>query len=255
MNGTCDVGVTAFASSSLLQHTPLDWCLGQLAAAARRIMTHRFKLGLFDDPRGSEYFSGIYNETTTVHSDKHADLAREAAQQGIVIVQNPPRTSDGLAILPLSAEQTKSMALIGPMGEITDAFLGDYRPAACPGPAKKAPEGTACLPTLRTLLARRAPSIALHVANGCGNGSQSVPCTPTSGPVTPAVTSAMQASEIIVLAIGEKVTDNDDQGDTASEGRDEIQLVYLGDKQILLWLPSLRRSLLFVSSCLVVRYQ
>ena len=56
--------------------------------------------------------------------------------------------------------------------------------------------------------------VALHVANGCGNGSASVPCATTASPVTPAVTAAMAASELIILAIGEKVTDNDHEGKT-----------------------------------------
>ena len=42
-------------------------------------------------------------------------------------------------ILPLSAAAAKSIALVGPMGNITDVFLGDYRPAACPGTSRRPP--------------------------------------------------------------------------------------------------------------------
>eukprot|EP01046_Picozoa_sp_COSAG06_P026936 COSAG06_NODE_2348_length_7031_cov_4.658973_3_plen_394_part_00 len=226
MNGTCDVECDSVYSGSLLTaHTAGLVTQTQLAAAARRIMTHRFKLGLFSDPRGTKYFGGKYNQSTSVHSDEHAAIAREAAQQGVVVVQNDPSGSTSASgqptpILPLSTARVKSIALIGPMGDITDPFLGDYRPAACPGPAKSAPEGTACLPTLRQLLAKRAPAVTLHVANGCGNGSASVPCDTPTSPVTPAVTAAMAASEIIILAIGEKVTDNDHAGNTGGEGHD-----------------------------------
>ena len=93
MNGTCDVECDSIYSGSLLAaHTAGLVSQAQLAAAARRIMTHRFKLGLFSDPRGTKYFGGIYNQSTSIHSDEHAAIAREAAQQGIAIVQNPPMT-------------------------------------------------------------------------------------------------------------------------------------------------------------------
>jgi beta-glucosidase len=185
----------------------------QLQAAVRRIMSHRFMLGLFDDPRDTIYFGGKYNSSSTIHSREHADLARQAAQQSVVVVQNPH------SLLPLNAEKVKSIALIGPMMNITDVFLGDYRPAACPGPAAPAPAGTSCLPTLVELIGKRAPKATLHVAPGCGQGSAAVPCT-SQPPVTAAVKAAMAAADVIVLGVGEKTTDNDHEGNTGGEGKD-----------------------------------
>ena len=186
----------------------------QLASAARRILRHRFTLGLFDDPRAHPYFTGIYNVSTTVHSDLHARLAREAAQQGVVVVQNPA------GILPLSAAPAAASggsatkyALIGPLGNITDPFLGDYRPAACPGPAASAPKGTACKATLLALLAKRVGA-AVGFASGCADP----PCI--AKPDMVAVGAAMAAADVIILAVGEKTTDNDSQGNTGGEGRD-----------------------------------
>ena len=118
MNGTCDVECDSVYSKSLLAASTAGLVsTTQLAAAARRILAHRFSLGLFDDPRGTEYWQGKYNSSATVHSAEHAAIAREAAQQSVVVAQN-----NG-AVLPFKAT-TSSFALIGPMANITDVFLG-----------------------------------------------------------------------------------------------------------------------------------
>ena len=271
----------------------------QLVAASRRILTHRFLLGLFDgephytfdclcvyfhasafqcladdplllstDPRKTTYWGGKYNVSSTVHSPEHAAIAREAAQQGVVVVQNTG------GVLPLTAKNTstnantdadananananakskaKTFALVGPLANVTDVFLGDYRPAACPGPAKSAPQvrfgpefqpgtlapltslwlmslpgpqGTACLPTLFALLAERVAfsDSKVILAEGCGDqGDAGVPCGGGGGggarlPVTLAVTAALAAADVIVLVVGEKTTDNDSVGNTGGE--------------------------------------
>ena len=122
MNGTCDVECDSVYSKSLLAASTAGLVsTTQLAAAARRILAHRFSLGLFDDPRGTEYWQGKYNSSATVHSAEHAAIAREAAQQSVVVAQN-----NG-AVLPLKAT-TSSFALIVPMSNITDVFLGKHAP-------------------------------------------------------------------------------------------------------------------------------
>ena len=213
MNGTCDVECDKVYSGNLLKaYTAGLVSKTQLADAARRIMTHRFKLGLFDDPRQNAYWSGKYNDSKTVHAPEHAAVAREAAQQAVTIVQN-----EG-GVLPLKST-TKTFAVIGPLANVTDVFLGDYRPAACPGPAEPAPQGTACLPTINELLTKRATSSKVILAEGCGDeGDAGVPCSGSA--VTPSVTSALQAADVIVLVIGEKTTDNDKVGNTGGEGHD-----------------------------------
>lgn len=215
MNGTCDVECDSVYSKNLLNaHTAGLVSIVQLADSSRRVLTHRFKLGLFDDPRNHTYWQGKYNDSSTVHSAEHAALAREAAQQSVVVVQNAG------SVLPLN-KSANIVALIGPLANVTDVFLGDYRPAACPGPAKPAPIGTACLPTLSDLLSQRLAGTGSKVvtAEGCGDqGDAGVPCSGSA--VTPDVTTAMHTADIIVLAIGEKTTDNDSSGNTGGEGKD-----------------------------------
>jgi len=212
MVGTVDVECDSVYSSSL--QAAYDGglvALAQLRAAATRILAHQFALGLFDDPHGSRWYADpAMSDAATVHSAAHARLAREAAQQGVVLVQNPG------GLLPLSGGGSrKKLALVGPLGNITDVFLGDYRPAACPGPAQKAPAGTACLPTLLQLLQERAGgNTAVGYAPGCTDGPG---CAQLD---LGAANATMAAADIIVLALGEKVTDNDSGGNTGGEGKD-----------------------------------
>jgi hypothetical protein len=223
MNGTCDVECDSVYSKDLLNaHTAGLVSNTQLADASRRILTHRFKLGLFDDPRNHTYWRGKYNDSSTVHSAEHARLAREAAQQGVVVVKNAG------AVLPLNTS-SKTVALIGPLANVTDVFLGDYRPAACPGPAEPAPQGTACLPTLAELLAQRLTRTNVITAEGCGDeGDAGVPCSGSA--VTPDVTAALHLADIIIMAIGEKTTDNDHVGNTGGEGNDRKSIGLPGNQ-------------------------
>jgi len=107
---------------------------------------------------------------------------------------------------------------------------GDYRPAACPGPAEPAPPGTACLPTLHELLVKRAPQAKVAMVDSCADG----PKCDKGSPVTSAVTAAMQAAEVIVLALGEKTTDNDHDGhNTGGEGNDRHSVGLPGSQALL----------------------
>ena len=246
MNGTCDVECDSVYSGALQKaHDAGLVTRAQLADAATRILVHRFQLGLFDDPRGGAFWNAPFNLSSSVHSHAHKMLAREAAQQGIVLVQNPlntiekERESTGRRLLPLDAtasSPSRKYALIGPLGNITDPFLGDYRPAACPGKAQKAPAGTACLPTLLELLTARVSSApqddastpAVAFAAGCDVECAAVDVAATSA--------AMADADIIILAIGEKVTDNDSGDNTGGEGNDRKTIGLPGKQSELITL-------------------
>lgn len=74
----------------------------------RRILTLKFKLGLFDDPFAT-------GDKRAMHSEKHRKIAREIAEKGIVLLKN-----DGVLPLP----QNKKVAVIGPNGNVSQ--LGNY---------------------------------------------------------------------------------------------------------------------------------
>lgn len=55
-----------------------------LRESAYRVLEHRFRLGLFDPIDQQAYTTGIWNDTASVHSAAHAQLAYEAALQSMV---------------------------------------------------------------------------------------------------------------------------------------------------------------------------
>ena len=87
--------------------------------AVKRILTLKFKLGLFDDPYR---YSNKIREQNVVESVKHLDLAQEAALKSIVLLKNSNQ------LLPLKKNQ--KIALIGPLANDSDSPLGNWRAQA-----------------------------------------------------------------------------------------------------------------------------
>lgn len=88
-----------------------------ITAAAVRLFTTRFMLGLFD---GSEYDSIPYTE---VESKEHLALAERAALESAVLLKN-----DGL--LPLDKEKIRTVGVIGPNADSRAALIGNYHGTA-----------------------------------------------------------------------------------------------------------------------------
>lgn len=86
----------------------------QITEAVVRLMTCRFKLGLFDD--NCEYNSIPYS---ACDCDEHAELALKAAHESIVLLKN-----DG--ILPLNPEKIRSIAVVGPNANSIYCLEGNY---------------------------------------------------------------------------------------------------------------------------------
>ena len=72
-----------------------------------RIFSIRFRLGLFDPPEHCPYESITENDRLT---DELIDLAGEAVRKSIVLLKNDN-------ILPMISENTKSIAIVGPMSD------------------------------------------------------------------------------------------------------------------------------------------
>ncbi|MBW6537234.1 MAG: glycoside hydrolase family 3 C-terminal domain-containing protein [Mariniphaga sp.] len=100
--------LTTAVENGLIQEKDID-------VAVRRLMTARFKLGMFD-PDEVVPFAQI--PFTVNISDEHANLALEAAQKSIVLLKNNQT-------LPLSKE-IKKLAVIGPNADNFEALLGNY---------------------------------------------------------------------------------------------------------------------------------
>jgi len=84
-------------------------------SAAYRVLRARMHLGLFDDPSLNPY-SKI--PVTVIGSEKHKQLALEAARQSIVLLKNSKNT------LPINTKKVKSIAVIGI--NAANSEFGDY---------------------------------------------------------------------------------------------------------------------------------
>jgi beta-glucosidase len=88
--------------------------------ALRRLLTARFKLGMFDPPEMVKYAQISYS---VVDSAEHRALALETARKSIVLLKNG-LVKNGHA-LPLS-KSIKTLAVIGPSADDVGLLLGNY---------------------------------------------------------------------------------------------------------------------------------
>jgi len=87
---------------------------GDFDAAVGRILTLKFELGLFEDPRLPS--AGLAD---VVGRAAHADLNLEVARRSLVLLEN-----DGT--LPLLPERTRRVAVVGPLADDAQEQLGDW---------------------------------------------------------------------------------------------------------------------------------
>jgi beta-glucosidase len=101
--------LTAAVNAGLVREADIDTALG-------RLLTVRFRLGMFDPPEAVPYARIPYS---TVDSPAHQALALRAARESIVLLKNDR------AILPLS-KTLKTIAVIGPNADDEEVLLGNY---------------------------------------------------------------------------------------------------------------------------------
>jgi len=86
----------------------------RIEEAVKRVLTVKFKLGLFDDP-----YVDIENAKKVVRNSFHIELAREVARQSVIMLKNQKN------LLPLN-KNLKSIAVIGSNADMQYNQLGDY---------------------------------------------------------------------------------------------------------------------------------
>jgi beta-glucosidase len=146
--------------------------------AVRRVLALKAALGLFDDPFRR---LGPGREQTRVLTPVARDLARDAAQRSVVLLKN-----EG-GLLPLKADGTEKIALIGPFAFGQHDLIGPWNVY---GDDKQA------IDLATGMRAAMRDPARLSVARGSGIE------TPIPGGVAAAVAAA-RAADIVVLAIGE----------------------------------------------------
>jgi len=114
-------GAQDAVAQGLLDEAALD-------AAVARVLTLKFELGLFEDPRRPD----AARQADVVAADEHTALNLEVARRSLVLL-----TNDGT--LPLAADRPRAVAVVGPNADDPDTILGDW--AGRSGQADWLPDG------------------------------------------------------------------------------------------------------------------
>ncbi|GAB4820706.1 hypothetical protein N2152v2_007752 [Parachlorella kessleri] len=96
----------------------------EVAAAVKRVLLARFRLGHFDDPDEANPYSKI--QPSVIGSHAHLALAREAALKSIVLLKNEPTEGNGKALLPLDVKVLQKITVVGPLANRSEYLLGNY---------------------------------------------------------------------------------------------------------------------------------
>ena len=88
----------------------------EIDVAVKRLMTARFKLGMFDPPEMVPYARIPFSENA---SEAHRQLSLRAARESLVLLKNQTNT------LPLKKD-LKTIAVIGPSADNLGVLLGNY---------------------------------------------------------------------------------------------------------------------------------
>ncbi|MCQ2289593.1 MAG: glycoside hydrolase family 3 C-terminal domain-containing protein [Muribaculaceae bacterium] len=174
--------------------------------AVRRVLTTKFALGLFD-----KVYAPVEDVDKVVRSKEHQDIAKEVADESIVMLKNT-------GILPLNTKACKRIAVVGPNGNQT--VMGDY--SWVYGDTQ---EGITLLQGLKNAL----PKANITYTEGCDWWSQD------TTHIQDAV-KAVQESDVAIVAIGTRSTylARNPQNQTSGESFDLSSLELPGAQQQLL---------------------
>ncbi len=173
--------------------------------AVRRILTQKFRLGLFEAPMVDPNLA-----EKIAHAPEDQQLALEAGRQGIVLLNNRGQA------LPLRKD-LKSIAVIGPNADDALNQLGDYAPKSILQPIVTVLEG----------IKRKVPSSTrVNYVKGCEVVGDAVT------EIAMAKKAAAQ-SDVAVVVVGENEWQAPDRKGTDGEGYDAATLELTGHQEEL----------------------
>ena len=147
--------------------------------AVRRVLRVKFATGLFDHP----YTEGVEVKAAVA---AHRPLARQAAEESFVLLQNQTLT-DGAPLLPLSPAR-RTVALIGPLADDKGDMVGAWAGAG----------NESDIVTLRQALAQRAQLLGTTLLYSRGTEIDG-----TSQAGFSEAVSVARAADVVILALGE----------------------------------------------------
>ena len=182
--------------------------------AVRRILTIKFRLGLFDDPYR---YCDADREEQVISSREHLDAARDVARRSIVLLKNEGD------LLPLD-RAAGSIAVIGPLAADTDTPLGSWRARAIPNSAVSLFDGirAAVGDSVEVTHAEGAP-----LAVGERGFLQELTFNTDDISGFAAAVAAAEAADTVVIALGEEAFQS-------GEARSQVDIGLKGVQQELL---------------------
>ncbi|PIE99760.1 MAG: glycosyl hydrolase [Maribacter sp.] len=141
--------------------------------AVTNILTAKFKAGLFDKP-----YTAPKKVSAKVHSQEAKNLAREVAEESIILLKNQNN------ILPLRTSNLNSIAVIGP--NANQVQYGDY------SATKDNASGITILEGIKNHVRN---TVKVNYAEGCG-------ITSLDNSNIPAAVAVAKQSDVVVLVVG-----------------------------------------------------
>ncbi|POH59692.1 beta-glucosidase [Cryobacterium zongtaii] len=207
-----------------------------LDAAVSRILTLKFELGLFENPR----LPDPEVQRSVIATAEHTALNLEIARRSVVLLRN-----DGVLPLPIGGSAAKKVAVVGPLIDDAQTQLGDW--AGSSGQAGWLPDGhprqmiTTVLDGLRELLPaewelsqalgadilRLAPNPeGEFFPDGQPRPPVVIPCEPDANLIGEAVAAAI-AADYVVAVVGDRI-------ELVGEGRSTATLELVGGQVAML---------------------
>ncbi|HEX2670310.1 MAG TPA: glycoside hydrolase family 3 N-terminal domain-containing protein, partial [Polyangiaceae bacterium] len=169
----------AAVREGLLAETEID-------AVVRRILTLKFRMGLFENPRRPDRDQ----QARVIACAEHRALNLTVARESLVLLKNT-------GLLPLSAERIRKIAVVGPNADDALAQLGDWSLGSSQHPASAGKQPRECTVTLLDGIRARVPaSVTVSYARGCTLES-------TDAGELPTALDACADADVIVLAVGD----------------------------------------------------
>ncbi len=161
----------------------------EIDAVVRRILTLKFRMGLFENPRRPDRAK----QAAVIAIAEHRAANLRAARESLVLLEN----KDGF--LPLAADELRKIAVLGPNADDALAQLGDWSLGTTQYGPEKGRQPRECTVTLLDGIRARVPaSVTVEYAAGCAVSHDS------TREISAAVALCADA-DVIVLALGDDI--------------------------------------------------
>ena len=162
--------------------------MAEIDQAVRRVLTLKFKLGLFENPRMFDK----QKAASVIGCAAHRELALQAARESTVLLKNN-------GVLPLNPKRVKTIAVIGPNADSDLEQLGDWSLGAGQGQGRMQKHDRAKTVTLLDgIVEHFGDTFEITYADGCSVRA------PDAHKIQHAVDIA-RAADVVILALGDQL--------------------------------------------------